>query len=53
MPKNILITGANGQVGQAFQSLLENQKGTDDAYCFYFTSKETLDITDKEILENF
>ena len=53
MPKNILITGANGQVGEAFQSLLENKKRTDDVNHFYFTSKETLDISDKESLEAF
>ena len=53
MPKNILITGANGQVGQAFQALLENTKRTDDAHHFYFTDRETLDISDKESLEAF
>lgn len=53
MPKNILITGANGQVGQAFQSLLENQKGTGNRHNFYYTSKEILDITNKEMLEKF
>lgn len=53
MSKNILITGANGQVGQAFQSLLENKKHTDDTHHFYFTTRETLDITDKEMLEKF
>ena len=53
MSKNILITGANGQVGQAFQALLENKKRTDDTHHFYFTSRDTLDISDKESLEKF
>jgi len=53
MPKNILITGADGQVGQAFQALLENKKHTDTTHRFYFTSRDTLDITDKNTLETF
>ncbi len=53
MPKHILITGANGQVGQAFQALLANQKQTEKTNHFYFTSRETLDISDKDALETF
>jgi len=53
MPKNILITGASGQVGQAFQSLLENKKHTESTHRFYFTDRDTLDITDKGLLETF
>jgi len=53
MPKNILITGAKGQVGEAFQSLLENKKHTNASRCFYFTDKDTLDITSKASFEDF
>lgn len=53
MSKNILITGANGQVGKEFQSLVSNQKCAEDVNHFYFTTKEMLDICDKESLEYF
>jgi len=53
MPKNILITGANGQVGKEFQSLVSNQEQLEDVNHFYFTTKEILDICDKESLKNF
>ena len=53
MPKNILITGANGQVGQEFQSLVSNQERLENANNFYFTTKEILDISDKENFEHF
>ena len=53
MPKNILITGANGQVGKEFQSLVSNQECLEDANHFHFTTKEILDISDKKSLESF
>jgi len=51
MHKRILITGSNGQVGKEFQSLVSNNayKGMH----FYFTDRETLDITDKEAVSRF
>ncbi len=47
--KNILVTGADGQLGQCFQ-LLAN------AYSdckFYFCNSKTLDITDKNAIETY
>jgi len=43
---NILITGANGQLGKAIQKVSYNCD-----YNFIFANKETLDITDKDKLE--
>ncbi len=45
---NILVTGANGQVGSELQDLASNYP-----YNFFFTDRETLDITDKEAIESF
>lgn len=45
---NILVTGANGQVGQEIQELSANYP-----YTFFFTGKNKLDITDAIALENF
>jgi len=53
MPKNILITGANGQLGREFRSLVENKERFDESDHYFFTDKETLDITDKEAVEVF
>ena len=53
MHKNILITGANGQVGQAFQSLLGNHNKLSDEYRFHFTSSDILDITNEKDFEHF
>jgi len=53
MSKNILITGSNGQVGEAFQSLLAHKKYTKESNRFYFTDRDTLDITDSALLEAF
>ncbi len=51
MRKNILVTGANGQVGSELQALVANEvyKGVN----FYFTDKESLDITDYSAVEAF
>ena len=46
MIKNILITGANGQLGRELQELVKRQeKDLPDVY-FHFTDRSTLDITD-------
>lgn len=45
---NILITGSNGQVGSEFKSLSASYE-----YKFFFTDRETLDITDKEAIKKF
>jgi len=45
---NILVTGSNGQVGSELQSLSKNYD-----YHFFFTDRTTLDITNKEEIENF
>ena len=45
---NILVTGANGQVGSEIRELsLENE------HKFFFTDSQDLDICDKERTENF
>ena len=51
MPKHILVTGANGQLGSELYALTE-QNNYDELY-FYFTDKENLDITDKAKIEDF
>ena len=48
MPKNILVTGANGQVGTELKQISQNAADT-----FFFTDRDSLDITDKQILEQF
>ena len=45
---NILITGANGQVGSEIKELSRNYN-----YNFFFTDRTTLDITNKKDVENF
>ena len=47
--KKILVTGANGQLGQSLQKLSQKEK----AFQFIFTDSETLDITNKEEVLNF
>lgn len=49
MNKTILITGANGQLGNAIQKLASQYPG----YNFYFTDVDTLDILDKEQISDF
>lgn len=49
MTKNILITGANGQLGKEMQKLLANNKN----FCAHFTDVEELDITDLNAVEQF
>lgn len=43
--KKILVTGANGQLGQEFQQLAPR---FDSSYQFYFFSKSELDISNRE-----
>ncbi len=45
---NILVTGANGQLGSEIRVLSKNYP-----YNFYFTDKEELDITNKEKIKTF
>jgi len=47
--KNILITGANGQLGMEFRSIAK----TFPEYNFLFASKEELSISDKEAVKFF
>ena len=46
---NILVTGAGGQVGQELQVLAKNYTDVQ----FYFTDKETLDITSTDSINDF
>ena len=45
---NILVTGSKGQVGSELQALASSY-----AYTFYFTDRDSLDITDKNQLKAF
>ena len=45
---NILVTGANGQVGSELQALAQKYE-----YNFCFTDRDILDITEKESIEKF
>jgi dTDP-4-dehydrorhamnose reductase len=45
---NVLVTGSNGQLGSEIKELSSDYK-----YKFYFTNKESLDITDEEIIKVF
>lgn len=47
--KTILITGANGQLGQCFQKQAKKYPN----FTFLFCSSRELDITSKELLESF
>jgi dTDP-4-dehydrorhamnose reductase len=49
MNKNILVTGANGQLGRSLQKI-HSMYGD---YVFYFTDIDTLDICDKQQLADF
>ncbi|WP_297440550.1 dTDP-4-dehydrorhamnose reductase [Sulfurimonas sp.] len=45
---NILVTGSNGQVGSELRELAKEYE-----YTFFFTDRESLDITSKEDINNF
>jgi len=47
--KNILVTGANGQLGNEIQTLSADYP----QYSFFFTDVDTLDICDKEAVNNY
>jgi len=51
MQKTILITGANGQLGQALKKIVLSQK--DQQFQYEFTDKDTLDITNPQALEQW
>ena len=53
MPKNILITGSKGQLGQELQTLVEKQEHNLSAANFYFTDRDSLDITNKATVKIF
>lgn len=53
MPKNILITGANGQLGCELNALVEKQEYDVLDDFFYFTDRDSLDITNKDALAKF
>ena len=53
MPKNILITGSKGQLGQELRTLVANQSYLGNDKNFYFTDRNSLDITDKEAVTAF
>jgi len=46
---NILVTGANGQVGSELRVLSNDYS----AYNFFFTDRDSLDITNEEAIKNF
>ena len=45
MPK-VLVTGSKGQLGSELRDLVSDEN-------FYFTDRDTLDISDKDAVENF
>ena len=45
---NILVTGSNGQLGSEIKELSGNYE-----YNFYYTTKDELDITDKDSIRSF
>ena len=51
MKQNILITGANGQLGQSLQRVYAQTQT--EKYTLYSTDIDTLDITDYKALENY
>ena len=44
---NILVTGANGQLGKCIKDL------SDDKHCWFFTTREELDITNPGMVKDF
>ena len=45
---NILVTGSNGQLGSELKSLSNDYK-----YSFFFTDRNSLDITNEEVIKSF
>ena len=50
---NILITGANGQVGKALQYLVEAEWANNNTLTCYFADRATLDISNKADIHAF
>ena len=50
MPQNLLVTGANGQLGNEMQRIVAANPGKVNAY---FTDVDTLDITDAAAVRSF
>jgi len=53
MNHNILVTGSKGQLGRELESLLSNDANKDISKHFYFTDRDTLDITNKAQLRSY
>jgi dTDP-4-dehydrorhamnose reductase len=53
MTKHVLITGSNGQLGQELKALVAKQTDKNDDTQFFFTDRDSLDITDKNALTAF
>lgn len=51
LQKNILVTGANGQLGKEIRNL--QAINPNDNFKFFFTDSSQLDITDAEAVEHF
>jgi len=52
MYRNILVTGASGQLGRDIRLLVESSKSL-DKYTFYFTDRNNLDITNVNNLKMY
>ncbi len=50
---NVLVTGANGQLGSEIRNLISNDECLMLSDDWLFTDKDTLDITDKNVIEYF
>ena len=50
MPKNLLVTGAGGQLGNEMRNVIAANQGVFDAF---FTDVDTLDITDARAVNEF
>jgi len=50
---NILVTGANGQLGNEIRYLVNNSKFKTQNSKFFFTDKDELDITNKEDVKRY
>ena len=53
MPINILVTGANGQLGSELNYLNQNDEANNKSATFFFADRKTLDITNKAAIETF
>jgi len=50
---NVLVTGANGQLGSELRSLIQHPTSSIQHHNFYFTDRNELDITDRQAIEDF